>query len=135
MLKFLVSFLFAFNAAAYTGTGVVGTTTQNPATNAVLVTTGALTSTSTANPKSANYTATVNWYCSAAATYLYQVLNSSSVVVSTITLPCPANIRQTYQAPGMSFKIPDGYSLQVIVSASFTGYAQAEIYYAVEGNN
>src|SRR5271170_1047237 len=135
MKTFLLALFFSINCLAYTGTGVVGTTTQNPATNAVLVTTGALTSDSHATPPSANYHVVINWYCSAAATYIYQVINASSVVVTQITLPCPANNRQTYQEPGISFKVPDGYTLNVIVGAGFTGFAQAEIYYAIEGFN
>jgi hypothetical protein len=118
-----------------TGTGIVGTTTQNPTTNQVMVTVTLPASGSNASPPSANYLVNLKWYSSVAATYLYQVLNASNSVLATITLPAPANNRSAYDTNQISFKIPDGYTLQIICASSFTGFGQAEIYYAIETLN
>lgn len=134
----ILALLVSMNAFAFTGVGKVGTTQNlsSAAAGTVLESFVLPASGSHASTPSANYVVGINWYCSAATTFLYEVLNTSLVAVTTITLPCAAASRGMYSGPPtISFGIPDGYTLEVVTGATYTGFAQAEIYYAIEGLN
>ena len=137
-LIIFLSFVLSVNAWAFTGVGKVGVTQNltSAAAGTVLESFVLPASGSHAGTPSANYVVGINWYCSAATTFLYEVLNASLVAVTTVTLPCAAASRGSYSGPPtVSFSIPDGYTLEVVTGATYTGFAQAEIYYAIEGLN
>lgn len=135
-LLVLVIFFSSINAFSFIGQSVIGSITSNPGTSAVLASTGALPSTgSHAATPSANYMLGFVWACSVAETYEFQILNASSVVQSSVLLPCVPNTLNLWDSAQVSFPIADGYTVRVINLTSFTGTGQATILYAIETVN
>lgn len=112
---------------AIPGTAAIGALTTNPAANAVLVTSAALSS---GGASAAHYLINVTCTGSVAFTCAFQVMNGASIV-STVYLNVPAG--QTVSlAPVESFAIPNGDTLRAISATSITGQVQANIFYALE---
>lgn len=133
----IVSLLLSLNAQAYTGVWKYGATVTNPTTSTVFVSVTMPTSGSNASPPSANYVVGVFLYCSIQETYEIQVLNASAVVQSTIPIVCSATQPNVVQPGGghISFPIQDGWTVQIIPAAAFTGFGSAQLFYAIEGLN
>lgn len=137
-MKWVATLFLLFSTSAWAllpGTGNVGSIITNPAANAVLVTTPAIMSGSVNASPSANITVTLWWSCSIAATFEYQVLNTTPAVVSSILLNCPAGTTNSVSIPSISFALPQSWTLRVINLNSFTGTGQASIFWAVDSVN
>jgi hypothetical protein len=131
-------FLLSGSAFAFTGIWSYGAVVSNPLSSTVFNSVTLPSSGSSASPPSANYVVGIDMYCSLAETYIFQVINSSSVVIASIPQPCCATCgaaANSKPATLTSFLIQDGWKIQIIPQAGFTGFGSAQIYYAIEGLN
>lgn len=135
LVTLALCFALATEALATPGTGSIGAVQTNPAANAVIVTTPALTSGSVAGTPSANWHVVVIYSCSVAATLDFQSVNGSGTAMSHIYLNCAAASTNMLQIPNISFSIPNGWTVQVMNVSSITGTEQASIFYALETVN
>lgn len=138
MKSFLTLLILTFctHAFALPGTAVVGSNTTNPGALATLVTATIPASGSTNPTPSANYQVKIWWTCSVTATYEMLIQNSGGTTMTTIILPCQANVfNQADPGAMMTFPIQDGWKLNITNINSFTGTGQASIFYAKETLN
>jgi len=131
----ILIFFLSLNAFAFTGQWVYGPSKSNPTTSTVMVTTTFPASGSTASPPSANYVVGLLLYCSVNATYQLNVLNQSSVIVATVPFSCSSTQINQWQSGRNAFPIQDGYTLQILPAAGFTGFGSANLFYSIEGIN
>jgi hypothetical protein len=126
----LLSLLLSSNAFAVTpGKANLGAVASNPAANAVLATTGSLTS-GCPSGNGGNYQIDVLVSSTAAAVFDLQALSGGTAVSHTY-LMVPANASLNFSTP-IAFGVPDNITLQVVnVNAISLGTEQANIYWAV----
>jgi hypothetical protein len=123
------------NASAVQGVWSYGAVVTNPTTSTVFTTVALPTSGSVASPPTANYFVGAFLYCSVAATYQLQVLDASSVLQATVPFVCSTTGPNIIPAGTISYAIQDGWKIQIIPSAGFTGFGSAQLFYAVESIN
>jgi hypothetical protein len=127
----LLLLLFSTNAFAIEGSWYYGAVVTNPTTSTVFTTSGALpASGSVATPPTAYYLVGMFLYCSVATTYEVQVVNSSSVVTATVPFACSSTQPNVIPSGEISFPIQDGWTIQVVPSAGFTGFGSANLFMA-----
>jgi hypothetical protein len=130
-----VLFLFALmasNAHAISGKAAIGAVSLNPASSAVLATTGSLSS-GCSSGNGGNYIVEVFVSSTVPAVFDFQTLSGGSPVAH-IYIMTPATGSATF-APPISFAVVDGLTLSLVNVSALVGTAQANLFWTVASCN